>query len=110
MFVARWQFTTQYGKLDDAVSLLRRWELDVGERVGWKPSSVRAVVGFLGGNDSEVEYEARCDSLTDFEAALRDMERNPHQREYQKQFATVIVAGTSKWTIRREINLVPSQT
>jgi hypothetical protein len=109
MFVARWQFTTQFGKMDDAINLLRRWEIDVASRVGWKPGSVRVLTGFVGGDDSHVEYEARCDSLTDFEAALRDLERIPHEREYKTQFERVIVSGTSKWTILREVELVPGE-
>ena len=110
MFVARWQFKTQFGKLDDALNLLRRWEIDVGERVGWKSGAVRVLTGFVGGDESEVEYETRCDSLADFEAALRDLERNPHDRDYKKQLASVVVSGTSRWTILREVSILPHES
>jgi hypothetical protein len=110
MFVARWQFTSRFGKLDDTLSILRKWEIDVGERVGWKSSSVRVLTGFIGGNDSEVEFEAHIDNLTDLEATWGDMERNPHHREYLKQLESVIVSGTSRWTILREVSLVHRQS
>jgi len=33
MFIARWHLTANFGKLDDCVSLLKRWQIDVGERI-----------------------------------------------------------------------------
>jgi len=106
MFIARWEFTCRFGRIEDCVSILRRWEMDVGDRVGWKASSVRVLAGFLGGNDSHIEFEARVENLTDLEAAWADIERNPHHREYMKQLEHVIVAGTSKWTVLREVKLI----
>jgi hypothetical protein len=37
------------------------------------------------------------------------MERNPHHREYLKQLESVIVSGSSRWTILREVGLVQRQ-
>ncbi|MFT3767567.1 MAG: hypothetical protein QM820_19100 [Minicystis sp.] len=106
MFIARWEFTCRFGKVDDCISILRKWEMDVGDRVGWKASSVRVLTGYLGANDSQVEFEARAENLTDLEGVFGDMERNPHHREYLRQLEHVIVAGTSKWTVLREVSLI----
>jgi hypothetical protein len=107
MFVARWQFTSRSGKLEETLSILRNWERHVGERVGWKSGSVRVLTGYLGSNDSAIEFEAHIDNLADLEAAWGDADRNPHHAEYLKQLAAVTVDGTSHWTILREITLIP---
>src|SRR5262245_2675486 len=107
MFVARWQLTSRFGKQEDVVSLLRKWEMDVGQRAGWKTSSIRILTGFIGGSDSEVELEARFDNLTDLEGAWGDMGRNPHHKEYLKQMESVVVS--SSWKIYRENAVVLGQ-
>jgi hypothetical protein len=105
MFIARWEFTCRFGKVDDCIAILRKWEMDVGDRVGWKASSVRVLTGLVGASDSQVEFEARVDSLSDLEVVWADLERNPHHREYMKQLEQVI-AGASRWTVLREVALV----
>jgi len=106
MIIARWEFTCRFGKIDDCISILRKWEMDVGDRVGWKANHVRVLAGYLGGNDSQIEFEARAENLTDLEGVWADLERNPHHREYMKQLETVIVSGTSTWKVYREIKLI----
>jgi hypothetical protein len=109
MFVARWQFTSQFGKVNDVLSILRKWEIDVGERVGWKTGHLRVVSGVVGAGNSDVELEVRVDAISDLEAAWGDMERNPHHHEHMKQLGHVLVGGTAKWTIYREVNLFPTE-
>lgn len=105
MFIARWEFTCRFGKVEDAISILRKWEMDVGDRIGWKANAVRVLAGFLGGNDSQIEFEAHVDTLTDLEGGFADLDRNPHHGEYMKKFESVIVPGTSKWTVLRKVEL-----
>jgi hypothetical protein len=107
MFVARWHFTAQFGKVEDVLSLLRKWEIDVGERVGWKTGHVQLTTGAVGAGNSSIEFAVRVDSLADLEAAWADMERNPHHHEYIKQLATVLVSGSNHWTVHRERAIVP---
>jgi hypothetical protein len=107
MFVARWQLASRFGKQDDVVSLLRKWEIDVGQRMGWKASSVRILSGFIGAADTEVEFEARFDNLNDLESAWKDMGGNPHHREYLKQFEAVVVS--SAWKLYRDNDVVVGQ-
>ncbi len=106
MYIARWQFTTHFGRVEDALTILRRWQIDVGERVGWRSAHVRVTTGVLGASSSEVEFEVRADSLGDLEAAWGDMEKNPHHHELRKQLGHVIV-GKDRWTIHREHDVTP---
>ena len=106
MMIARWEFTCRFGKVDDCISILRKWEMDVCDRVGWKASAVRVLTGYVGADDSRVEFEAHGENLADIEAVWVDLARNPHHREYMKQLEHVIVPGTSKWIVLREVSLV----
>ncbi len=107
MFVARWSFLTRFGKVDECVAVLRKWEVDVGERIGWKLGSVRLMKSVLGTSDSEIEFETKFDCLNDLESAWGDMERAHHQQEYLRMLEGMIVPGTSRWTVYREMPLAP---
>jgi hypothetical protein len=105
MFIARWQFTVQSGQTDKCIALLQKWEIDVGQRIGWRPGSVRILKGFIGVSDGEVEFETHFDSLSDLEGAWNDMARSPHHGEYMKLLEPLMVSGTTRWTIYRECSL-----
>lgn len=102
MFIARWNLVARFGASDECISVLRKWEIDVGQRIGWKPGSVRILCGFIGASQSEIEFESRFDTVADFEAALRDMARNPHHREYMKKLEPMLAGGTNEWRVYRE--------
>lgn len=106
MFIARWHLTARFGKLDDCISVLRKWEIDVGERIGWKASSVRVLTGFIGASESDIEFEGHFENLTDLEGVLGDMARNPHHREYLMQLENLLVSGTNRWTMYRQVQLI----
>lgn len=107
MYIARWHLTTRFGKTDDCISLLKKWQIDVGERVGWRSASVRALVGVLGTSDSEIQFEARFDSMDDLEAAWKDMRATPYHHEYMKQMEGLIAPGSNRWTVLQVLDLSP---
>src|SRR5437868_6994887 len=109
MYIARWQFTARFGKMEEVVSILRKWELDVGHRIGWRPASIRIVTGFIGSSESEVEFEARFDSLSDLESAWSDRDRTPSHREYMMMLEPLLVSGTNRWSIYREAKVTPAE-
>lgn len=105
MFIARWQFTTKFGKTNECVAVLKKWEVDVGQRIGWRPGSIRILRGFIGTAESEVEFESRFDSLSDLEGAWGDMARIEYHREYMKQLEPLVVSGSNRWSIYKEIGM-----
>ena len=107
MLVVRWGFSARFGKAEDCVAVLRKWEVDVGERVGWKLGSVRVSRGVLGTSDTDIEMESRCEDLSELEDTWSDMERAPHHREYLKLLEPLIVPGSSRWTVWREMSIKP---
>ena len=99
MYIARWTVTVVEGQLDAYLALLKKWQLDVGLRAGWKPDSVRVVSGCLGGAQNEVQYEVHIDELNDLQLAWNDIARNPSQKEYLAAFAPMISPGTNRWDV-----------
>lgn len=102
MFIARWQLSTRFGKTDECVAVLRKWEIDVGQRIGWRPGSVHVVRGLIGARETDIELETRIDSLADLESSWRDMAKNPYHAEYLKKLEPLIVDGGSRWIVLRD--------
>ena len=40
MYIARWLLTAHYGHKDATIALLKKWENDVGARIGWRASGI----------------------------------------------------------------------
>ena len=103
MYVARWHLTARFGRKDECLKLLQRWEIDVAHRIGWRPGSLRLVAGGIGVGDTDIELEAKIDSISDLEASWRDMAGVPYHAEYQQKLRDLIVDGSSRWTVHTVI-------
>jgi hypothetical protein len=105
MYIARWLLTAHTGHKDAAIGLLRKWETDVGERVGWRAASIRVTSGAIGVSRSQLEFEVRIDCLSDLESAWADMEKNPYHQQYSKELDAHIVS--SAWHVLEVVELSP---
>lgn len=105
MYIARWGMTVNSGHRNTVIELLRKWEIDVGQRVGWRAAAIRVSFGVFGISDAQIEFEVRVDSLSDLEGAWSDMRKNPHHAEYLKQLDQHIIGGTSVWSVLEVIEL-----
>ncbi len=103
MYVVRWQLQTRFGHLKEVLNVLRQWEIDVGQRVGWKASSIRVLQGMLGASQSTVELETRADNLSDLESSWKDMEKSPHHQEAMKSLERFVVGDT--WSVYQVVEL-----
>ena len=104
MYIARWHLTARVGQTDACIALLRKWELDVGARVGWKTGSIRVISGVLGTGEGEIEFEVRLDALSDLESAWSDMAGVPYHKQYIRELEPLTASG-SRWTIHRVAEL-----
>jgi hypothetical protein len=108
MFIARWQLSTRFGKTEECLAVLRKWEIDVGQRIGWRPGSIRIASGVVGAAQTEIEFETRVENLADLESAWRDMERVEQHKEYLKKLEPLLVSAGSRWVVLREYEIVNS--
>ena len=105
MYLVRWQLQVRFGHVNEALKLLRQWEIDVGQRVGWRASSVRVSQGVLGASRSTIELETHADSLSDLESSWADMEKSSHHHEAMKALERVVVSGTDQWSVYNIVEL-----
>ena len=105
MYVVRWKLQARFGHLKDVLNILGQWEFDVGQRVGWRASSIRVIQGMLGDSRDAVEIETRAESLGDLESSWADMERSPHHVEAMRALERFVVSGTDTWTVYKTIEL-----
>lgn len=105
MYVVRWEFQVRFGHLKEVLQILRQWEFDVGQRVGWRAQSLRVLQGALGDSRSTVQLETRVESMGDLEASWRDMDKNPLHGEAMKSLERFLVSGTDSWTAYEVIEL-----
>ena len=108
MYIARWLLTAQFGHKDATVALLRKWESDVGQRIGWRAGSIRLVAGSIGVSESHIEFEVKVDSLNDLESAWHDMSKSPYHGQYLKELEAHIVAGSNVWHVLELVELSPA--
>jgi hypothetical protein len=105
MYIVRWQLQTRFGHLKEVLQILRQWEIDVGQRVGWRASTVRVTQGVLGASRSAVELETHAESLADLESSWADMERSPHHAEAMRSLERFVTSGTDVWSVYRQVEL-----
>jgi hypothetical protein len=105
MYIARWLLTAHYGHKDAAIALLRKWETDVGQRIGWRAASIRVTSGVIGVAQSHIEFEVRVDSLNDLESAWADMAKSPYHAQYLKELEVHILSGSNIWNVLQLVEL-----
>ena len=105
MYIARWLLTAHYGHKDATIALLKKWENDVGARIGWRASGIRLSSGAIGVPQSHIEFEVRVDSLNDLESAWADMAKNPYHAQYLKEMEPHIMSGSNTWNVLELVDL-----
>lgn len=105
MYIVRWHLQTRFGHLKEVQQILRQWEIDVGQRVGWRASTVRVLQGMLGSSRSSIELETHVESLGDLEASWADMDKSPHHAEAMRALEKFVTSGTDTWSVYKQVEL-----
>lgn len=105
MHVVRWQFQVRFGHLKDVLGILRQWEVNVGQRAGWRATNVRVLQGLVGPSQSTVELETTIDNLGDLESSFNDMSKLPHHADAMVALEKYVVGGSDSWTVLKVIDL-----
>ncbi|AKT39332.1 hypothetical protein [Chondromyces crocatus] len=104
MYIARWHFTAREGQTNACITHLRKWAIDVGDRIGWKPSAIRFIQGAIGEGEGRIELEVQLDSLSDLEGAWSDMKGVPYHAQHQRELEGLLVPGSVHWTVHRIVD------
>jgi hypothetical protein len=99
MYVCQWHLDIPYGKLGDAIQVMKAWGAEKMASSEFKrASAVRLLSGHIGVSASHMVDEYTFASLADFEAALGGMGQ-PQFKPHSDALAPLIVPGTQEWKV-----------
>jgi len=101
MLICQWHLDVPYGKLGEAVSVMKAWGAEKFASSEFRRArGSRLLCGVMGASASHVVDEYEFDSLADFEAALAGMSA-PQFRPHSEALAPYIVPGSQRWVVYR---------
>jgi hypothetical protein len=101
-FIARWSIDVKFGHKDEAITSFRKWQAEVGAKLGWK---TRALTGSIGVLESRMETEITVESLADLESAWAKLGTNEIHKRWGKEIEPLVVSGTNGWEIFRIVEV-----
>src|SRR5262245_47430571 len=105
MFVARWMIDAKFGHKDETIAIWKKWQQEVGERVGMKRSTSRVLTGSIGAAECRFEIEHQFATLADLEKAWAEMGKIPSHKQFSKELESHIVSGSNRWEILRIVEV-----
>lgn len=95
--IARFCFDVPFGKKNDLMQLMKKWE-PMSQELGFAKPQV--LIGSIGAPESRVELNHSFPSLAALEAVWAKL-NDPRMAEYQKDLAPFVVPGSHRWEIFR---------
>ncbi len=101
MFIARFIIDVKFGHKDEFLALQRKWQEEVGARIGWK--TLRYATGSIGAHESRMEMELEVGSLAELEKAWAELAKSDAHKRFGKALEPLVVSGSNRWEILRVI-------
>ena len=102
--IARWMFQAQFGRKQDAISLLKEWYEQIGVQTGIDVSKQRLVTGSVGASEALVETELEIEGLADLEQFFDKIASIKMHEEWGQRMSEVVVSGSTRWEIFRIVD------
>jgi hypothetical protein len=100
MFIARYCCDVRFGHKDEYLAFARKWEKEIGSRLGWKS---RVITGSIGAAESRVEHEMEVASLAELEKGFAELAKNEQHKKWGKEIEPLVVSGSNHWQIFRVV-------
>ncbi len=101
MFVARWSVDIKFGHKDATLAVMKKWQEEVGSKVGIQPQNTRILSGSLGAPESRIENEIEIGTLAELESAFEKFPLYPYHKQFAQDIEQHIVSGSNKWEVYR---------
>ena len=103
MYICQWHLDIKFGKLGEALEIMRKWGAEKFKSSEFKRAKgAKMMVGYLGESPSHVCDEYYFESVSDFEAAIASVGQ-PQFKQYSDAIAPLIVDGSQIWKVYREV-------
>ena len=101
--IARWQFTSKFGRKQEAIGLIKEWNEQIGAQTNIDVSKARIVTGSVGVSEGLVELEMEIADLKDLDAFFSKIASIQMHSEWGPKMGEVIVSGSTRWEVFRAI-------
>ena len=101
--IARWQFTAKFGQKDEAISLIKEWNEQIGAQTDIDPSNERIITGSVGASEGLVETEFKIEGLSDLDDFFSKIANIQMHKEWGPKMGEVIVSGSTRWEVFRVV-------
>jgi len=101
MFSARWQIDAKFGHKQTVLELMRKWERDIGSKVGVEDLNFRIMTGSIGAHEATIETHHEVESLAKLEEFFAKIGKIDAHAKWGKEMEPYVVSGTSLWNIFR---------
>lgn len=105
MFIARWIVDVKFGHKDEFFALHKKWEEEVGSKLGAEKKTQRVLTGSIGAAESRIETDTEVESLAELEQFFSRLMEIPAHKEWGKQLEPLIVSGSNRWEIFRVVKI-----
>ena len=99
MKIARWQFTAEFGRKQEAIELMEEWNEQIGSQTNIDMSNMRLVTGSVGASEGLVESEMEIENLQDLEDFFTKKFIVNFAVGFGPKMGDVIVSGSTRWEI-----------
>lgn len=101
MMIARWQIEARFGHKQTVIDMLKRWQEEIGTRVGWTADKVRLLSGSVGALESTIQSEVQIEDLAELGKAWEKLGAIEAHKQWSKDIEPYVVSGTPHWQIFR---------
>ena len=105
MFVARWCVDVRFGCKDEFLKMFKKWQVEVGSKIGWTQRQSRLLTGSIGAPESRFEHEVEVESLAALESAWAQLPDQPFHKQFGKELEPLIVSGSNRWEVFRVVEV-----
>ena len=103
MIIARWQIDARFGHKKDVMDSIRRWNENIGSKIGFSQKNMRMMTGSIGVNESTVVMELELDSISALDEAWEKMGNLKEHKQWSKELEPKIVSGSHRWEVYRKM-------
>ncbi len=101
MIIARWQFTAKFGRKQEAISLIKEWNEQIGAQTNIDVTKARLVTGSVGVSEGLVELEMEIEDLKNLDDFFSKIATIQMHSEWGSKMGEVIVSGSTRWEVFR---------
>ena len=103
MMIARWTCEAKFGMKSEALALLKEWQTQIGEQVGYEAEHSRTITGSVGAKEAVIQDEFQIESLAELDEFFSKIAGVEMHADWGKRMSAVIVSGSSYWEVFRVV-------